>query len=256
MPAPDRGPVHLSVVTPAYNEADNLPDLVREIADALADLDDPWEILIVDDGSTDASHDILRRLMAEQPQLRVLALRRNSGQTAALDAGLRHARGAFIATLDADRQNDPREIPRLLARVAAGDCDFASGWRRERNDPWLRLVSTRIANAVRNWITDEAIHDSACGLKVFRRQCIERLKLFTGMHRFLPTLVRIEGFRVQEFPVAHRPRAAGLAKYGVWNRVFKALRDCLAVRWMQRRALRYHATEWEHDDVARTDRKT
>ncbi|MGB2613416.1 MAG: glycosyltransferase family 2 protein [Phycisphaerae bacterium] len=256
MPAPDTAEVHLSVVTPAYNEADNLPDLVREIADAVSPLGQPCEILVVDDGSTDASRDVLRRLMTEHPQLRVIALQQNSGQTAALDAGLRAARGSFLATLDADRQNDPREIPRLLARVAAGDCDFANGWRRERNDPWLRLVSTRIANAVRNSLTHESIHDSACGLKVFRRECIERLKLFNGLHRFLPTLVRIEGFRVQEFPVAHRPRERGLAKYGVWNRVFKALRDCLAVRWMQRRALRYHASERERDDVERTHPKT
>ena len=130
------------------------------------------------------------------------------------------------------------------------------GWRQRRNDPWLRRISTRIANSVRNRLTRERIHDSACGLKVFRRECIARLKLFDGMHRFLPTLVKIEGWRVVEVPVPHRPRAAGTAKYGVWNRVFKALRDCLAVRWMQRRTIRCRVTERERDNVAGTNIQT
>ena len=248
MAGPEPGGVHLSVVAPAYNEADNLEPLVREITEAVAPLGKAYEIVLVDDGSTDRSAEVLRALMREVPALRVLALERNSGQTAALDAGLRAARGTFVATLDADRQNDPAEIPRLLAMLEADECDMATGWRARRNDPWLRRVSTRIANGVRNRLTRERIHDSACGLKVFRRECIARLKLFNGMHRFLPTLVKLEGWRVAEVPVNHRPRAAGTAKYGVWNRVFRALRDCLAVRWMQRRMIRYCVKEWERDD--------
>jgi len=248
MAGPDGGGIHLSVVAPAYNEADNLEPLVREIVEAVAPLGKRYEIILVDDGSTDGSPEVLRALMREVPALRVLAMERNSGQTAALDAGLRAARGTFVATLDADRQNDPAEIPRLLAMLEADECDMAMGWRARRNDPWLRRVSTKIANGVRNWLTRERIHDSACGLKVLRRECFTGLKLFNGMHRFLPTLVKLEGYRVAEVPVNHRPRAAGTAKYGVWNRVFRALRDCLAVRWMQRRAIRYHATEWEPPD--------
>jgi glycosyltransferase involved in cell wall biosynthesis len=256
MAGPDGGGIHLSVVAPAYNEADNLEPLVREIVEAVAPLGKRYEIILVDDGSTDGSPEVLRALMREVPALRVLAMERNSGQTAALDAGLRAARGTFVATLDADRQNDPAEIPRLLAMLEADECDMATGWRARRNDPWLRRVSTKIANGVRNRLTRERIHDSACGLKVLRRECFAGLKLFNGMHRFLPTLVKLEGWRVAEVPVHHRPRAAGNAKYGVWNRVFRALRDCLAVRWMQRRTTRYRITEWERDDVAGTDRQT
>lgn len=237
--------VYLSVVAPAYNERDNLPPLLEEIAAALAGLAQNWEVVITDDASTDDTADVLRRLREKHPSLRVLSLQQRSGQTAALEAGLRRARGAFIATLDADRQNDPADIPRMLEILQSQPYDFINGWRADRHDPWLRLVSTRIANRVRNWLTHEQIHDSGCGLKVFRRQCLEHIKLFNGMHRFLPTLVRMEGYRVLEVPVHHRPRTAGRAKYGVCNRVFKALRDAFAVRWMQQRMVRYQCREWE-----------
>jgi dolichol-phosphate mannosyltransferase len=247
MPSPPAADVYVSVVSPAHNEAENLHALVAEVAEAIAPLGRPWEMIVADDGSTDDSAAILRRLMDGQSALRVLRLRARSGQTAALEAGMRAARGRFIATLDADLQNDPREIPRLLALVASGECDFANGWRKERRDPWLRRLSTRIANSVRNRLTHEQIHDSACGLKVFRREVAESLRLFNGLHRFLPTLARMNGFRVVEVPVRHRPRVAGTAKYGVWNRAFKALRDCLAVRWMQRRTLAYQVEEQERD---------
>lgn len=249
MPSRPAGDVYVSVVSPAHNEAENLPALVAEVAEALAPLDRPWEMIVVDDASTDGSAAVLRRLMAGQPALRVLTLRPRSGQTAALEAGLRAARGRFIATLDADLQNDPHEILRLLPQVAEGECDFANGWRKDRRDPWLRRASTRIANGVRNRLTHEQIHDSACGLKVFRREVAERVRLFNGLHRFLPTLARMHGFRVAEVPVNHRPRTAGRAKYGVWNRVFKALRDCFAIRWMQRRMLVYQVEEQERDDA-------
>jgi glycosyltransferase involved in cell wall biosynthesis len=240
----DRG-IHLSVVAPAHNEADNLPRLLEEIAAALAKLERSWEVIITDDASTDGTAALLKDLRKRYPQLRVLSMRQRSGQTAALDAGLRHARGTFVATLDADLQNDPADIPRMLDLLQSQQCDFVNGWRANRRDPWIRLVSTRVANRVRNWLTHEQIHDSACGLKVFRRECIDRLKLFNGMHRFLPTLVKMEGYRVIEVPVNHRPRTAGKAKYGVLNRVFKALRDAFAVRWMQQRTIRYECQEWE-----------
>ena len=241
------GSVHLSVVAPAHNEVDNLPRLLEEIAAALAKLEHSWEVIITDDASTDGTAAVLRDLRKKYPQLRVLSMGQRSGQTAAVDAGLRHARGMFIATLDADLQNDPADIPRLLDILQAQPepCGFVNGWRADRHDPWIRLVSTRIANGVRNWLTREQIHDSGCGLRVFRRECIERVKLFNGMHRFLPTLVKMEGYRVIEVPVNHRPRTAGKAKYGVLNRVFKALRDAFAVRWMQQRTIRYECHEWE-----------
>ena len=147
-------------------------------------------------------------------------------------------------------QNDPAELPRMLQLILDGHCDMVNGWRKERNDPWIRLASTKIANGVRNWLTNESIHDSACGLKVYKRQCIENVKLFTGMHRFLPTLVKMQGYTVEEIPVNHRARIAGVAKYGVWNRIFKAFRDCFAIRWMQSRNFVYEAQEVGCEDTS------
>ncbi|MBN1436513.1 MAG: glycosyltransferase family 2 protein [Sedimentisphaerales bacterium] len=237
--------VHLSVVAAAYNEAENIAKLISEITVAVKPLNKTWEIVIANDGSDDDTPEMLRQSMEICPQLRVIDMKNRTGQTAALDAALRNARGTYVATLDADLQNDPAEIPRLLKLLEEDECDFVNGWRKERNDPWLRLVSTRIANGVRNWLTHEKIHDSACGLKVFKRECLANVRLFTGLHRFLPTLVKMEGYRVKELPVKHRPRTAGIAKYGVWNRIFKALRDTFAIRWMQSRIFHYECKEWK-----------
>ncbi len=187
----------------------------------------------------------MRRCMEDCPQLRVLSMKARSGQTAAVEAGLRRARGRLVAMMDADLQNDPADLPAMLKLLEEDRCDMVNGWRRDRKDPWIRLLSTRIANWVRNRLTHEDIRDSACGLKVFTQQCIPTLKLFNGMHRFLPTLVKMAGFRVLEIPINHRPRSAGKTKYGVSNRLFRALRDTFAVRWMQSRALRYECTELE-----------
>jgi len=245
-------PVLISMIVPAYNEADNLDALIARVAQAIQEVTDAWELIIVNDASMDATDRILGDWQARQPHLRVLKLRQRSGQTAALAAGFQHARGTFIATLDADLQNDPADIPALLDRVRTGHCDMATGWRRIRQDNWLRRVSSRVANSVRNRLTGETIHDSACGLKVFRRSCLSAVKLYDGMHRFLPTLFRIEGFRVEQVPVHHHPRAAGTAKYGVSNRLFKALRDALAVRWMKQRTLHFQADIWESQNVRKT----
>ena len=183
------------------------------------------------------------QLLTQYPALRVRRLLERSGQTAAIDAGFRGARGTYIAMLDADLQNDPADIPRLLDLLITGQHDLVTGWRSERQDPWIRKLSSRIANGVRNWLTHETIHDSACGLKVFRRACLAQIRLYTGMHRFLPTLFRLEGFRVVEIPVNHRPRTAGTAKYGVRNRAIRGLRDTFAIRWMLKRILRYEVRE-------------
>jgi dolichol-phosphate mannosyltransferase len=238
--------VHLSVVAPAFNEVDNLPQLIEEIAAAAPDCGGPWEIVIADDASDDGSVELLRRLMGEHPQLRVLEMRRRSGQSAAMEAALRAARGRYVATLDADCQNDPADIPRLLKLVAGGECDLVNGWRKARKDTALRRLTSRLGNGLRNWLTREDLHDSGCGLKVFRRECVERMKLLNGMHRFFATLVRMEGYRVREVVVNHRPRTAGVAKYGFWNRFFRVLRDAVAVRWMQARVV-----TWQADEVTR-----
>ncbi len=242
---PKTNDIFLSIVTPAHNEVENLPRLIEEVTTVASSIGSPWELIVVNDGSTDATESILRTAMRSSPQLRVLSMKARSGQTAAVEAGLRTARGQFVAIMDADLQNDPADLPAMLKLLVEDQCDMVNGWRRDRQDPWIRLVSTRIANWVRNTLTHEDIRDSACGLKVFKQHCIPTLKLFNGMHRFLPTLVKMGGFRVIEVPVNHRPRSAGKAKYGVSNRLFKALRDTFAVRWMQSRALRYEFTEWE-----------
>jgi dolichol-phosphate mannosyltransferase len=232
--------VPLSVIAPAFNEAENLPQLVKEVYEALAQFTGDWEFLIVNDGSTDETPDVLQGLVPVHAELCVLSLAHRSGQTAALDAGLSAAQGDCIALLDADLQNDPQDILRLLDMVVSGQCDMVNGWRQTRHDNWLRLVSSRIGNGVRNWLTHEDIHDTGCGLKVFRQECLTGVKLFTGMHRFLPTLAKMEGFRVIEVPVHHRPRLAGQAKYGIGNRAWCGLCDIMAIRWMKQRKLHYH----------------
>jgi glycosyltransferase involved in cell wall biosynthesis len=227
-------PPRLSIVVPLYNEEENLPVLDGEIRAALSPLGLAYEILYVDDGSTDGSLGALRRLAAADGRIRILRHRRNAGQSAALASGFRAARGELLATLDADLQNDPADLPRLLAKLDEG-YDVVSGVRRNRQDTWLRRISSRIANAVRNWATDESITDVGCSLKAYRTRFLAHLPMFGGMHRFLPTLVRWNGARVTEIAVNHRPRLHGVAKYGIGNRLFRALADLFAVRWMRRR---------------------
>jgi len=224
----------LSLVVPAFNEEENLPQLVDEIRAALASSELDWELLLIDDGSTDGSLEAMRRLRGAEPRIRVLRHRRNAGQSAALATGFRRARGAVVVTLDADLQNDPADIPALLVKLDEG-WDVVSGVRVDRRDTWVRRVSSRIANAVRNWATDESITDVGCSLKAYRAEYLIHLPMFTGMHRFLPTLVRWNGARVTEIPVRHRPRLHGVAKYGIGNRLFRALADLYAVRWMRTR---------------------
>lgn len=224
---------HLSIVIPLYNEEDNLEPLAAELTAALAELGRDWEVLFVDDGSDDRSAAVLSRLAAADARLRVLRQPRNQGQSAAFAAGFRHARGQIIATLDADLQNDPADLPRMLAELEG--CDVVCGVRTDRHDSWVRRVSSRIANGVRNRLTGESIADVGCSLRVMRARYARRVQWFDGMHRFLPTLLRLEGARIREVPVRHRPRLKGVSKYGIHNRLWRGLADLFAVRWMQRR---------------------
>jgi glycosyltransferase involved in cell wall biosynthesis len=231
----------ISVVIPAYNEQANVPTLLNRIAEVFKPLGRKFEVVIVDDGSSDDTLKVLAEQKRSRPWLRVISLDRHCGQTCAMTAGFRAARGDVIATLDADLQNDPAEIPRLLSML--NECDAVTGWRVKRQDPLLRRISTRIANGVRNKLSGESIHDSACSLKVYKRACLDGLTLYEGLHRFMPTLVKMRGFKVIEVPVSHHARRAGQTKYGMWNRMFRAFIDLLVVRWMKKRYLRYQARE-------------
>jgi glycosyltransferase involved in cell wall biosynthesis len=233
----------LSVVFPVYNEEENVPILLEEIARALDGKGWTYEIVAVDDGSADRSLEVLRSLKSKYPTLRVITFEKNSGQTAALDAGWRAARGRFVVSLDADLQNDPADIPKMMQQLERNGADMVIGIRVNRQDTFARKVQSRIGNGVRNWITRDRITDTGCSLKLAKREAIDRVRLFTGMHRFLPTLVRMEGYNVIEMPVNHRPRRFGVSKYGAMNRAFRGLADCLAVRWMSSRNLRYKIRE-------------
>lgn len=232
---------YLSLVVPVHNEEGNLQPLWTEIAALLDGVEESAEVLFVNDGSTDGSSALLDRLRAADARIRVLDHDGNHGLTAALDCGFRNARGEVVGMMDADLQNPPGAIADLLQALPG--FDMAIGWRKNRNDSWLKRVSSRIANRYRNWRTNEKVHDTGCGLKVFRRRILERVKLYDGMHRFLPTLARMEGYSVTEVVVPHRERASGSSHYGVWNRLWKGLRDVKAVRWMWRNRFTYVATE-------------
>lgn len=223
----------LSVVIPVYNEAGSLLGLFEEVTDALLALPTPYEILFVDDGSTDASPRILEQLAAKDEAVKVLTFRRNFGQTAAMMAGLDHAQGEVIVVLDGDGQNDPADIPRLLDRLAEG-YDVVSGWRRERKDAyWRRVLPSRIANALISRITGVRLHDYGCSLKAYRRDVIRAVRLYGEMHRFAPIYASWQGARVTELPVNHRPREHGASKYGL-ERVGKVFLDLLVVQFLGR----------------------
>jgi len=233
----------LSVVIPVYNEDGNLPHLWPELQGVLDALGLGAEVIFVDDGSRDRSAELVRGFMAGDPRVRLVRLRGNAGETAATDAGFKSARGRIIVTMDADLQNDPHDIPVLLQHLK--ECDAVTGWRVNRGDgdSWIRRVSSRIANRVRNALSEESIQDSACTFRAFRRECLTGLQLYTGLHRFIPTLLRMEGYRVIELPVRHRPRRFGQSKYGIRNRALRAFVDLLVVRWMKSRMLRYEIAQ-------------
>ncbi|WP_447978053.1 glycosyltransferase family 2 protein [Candidatus Nitrospira bockiana] len=235
----------VSVVIPVKDERDNLPTLTEQLLKVLGSVptsrSGSFEILYIDDGSTDGSGEVLDNLASQHREVKVIHFDRNYGQTSAFDAGFRAASGDLIVTMDGDLQFDPVDILTLLP--LATQYDLVCGWRKDRHDNIIRKISSRIANWVRSRITGDRVHDTGCSLKVFRRPVIQRMTLFEGMHRFFPALALMHGFTVTEVPVRHYPRAHGLSKYGVGNRLFKGLYDLVAVRWMQARCLRYRCRD-------------
>jgi dolichol-phosphate mannosyltransferase len=233
-----------SLVVPIYNEADNVRALLDEVAAVLTP-HGPFEALLVDDGSRDDSRARMQLWKREHAAawLRIVCLRKNCGQSAAVMAGVEQARAAVVTTLDGDLQNDPRDLPAMIELVLTGRADAVVGVRRNRRDTFVRRVSSRIGNGVRNWITGDRVTDAACGIKAIRRELWLQVPRFAGMHRFMATLIRGRGGVVVERDVNHRPRAAGSAKYGIGNRALRGLRDCFAVRWLLARMLRHEVAE-------------
>jgi dolichol-phosphate mannosyltransferase len=240
----------ISICVPVYNERDNLP-LLHEAICAVADHQQiAFELLLVDDGSKDGSWEAIQKLCAKDVRVRGLRFQSNCGETAASDAGLRHARGIYVMTMDADLQNDPKDIPAFLAAFADPSVDCVCGTRvatRGQGDKFIRVASSRIANWVRNKLSDETITDAGCTYRCFKRECVAKMKLYRGLHRFIPTLLKMEGYKVVEIPVTNNPRLHGESKYGVWNRLFKSFRDLLAIRWMKSRILGYNIAESLND---------
>jgi glycosyltransferase involved in cell wall biosynthesis len=225
----------ISIVIPVKDEAECVADLADEVTRAMAATNWPWECLWINDGSRDGTADALRAVLRRCPNHRLVDLDGNFGQSAALAAGFAHAKGNVLATLDGDGQNDPADLPLLVRQLLDGGVDMVNGVRAKRRDSWVRRASSRVANGFRNWLTRERVTDVGCALRVFRHECVLRLPVFKGMHRFLPTLVRLQGYTITEIPVRHRPRTKGKTKYGVSNRLWVGLADTIAVCWMQHR---------------------
>lgn len=232
MSTPSPCGLSLSVVVPFYNEQDNVGPLAAELHAALAGRE--YELIFVDDGSTD---DTVARI-PQGPGMRILRFEENAGQSAAMLAGIRAAEGEVIVLMDGDRQNDPADIPLLLEALDA-ETDLVCGYRRERRDSVSKRLSSRIANAVRNAVIGDGIRDTGCTLKAMRRECRDALTPFRGMHRFIPALIGNAGYRIREVGVSHRPRTAGVSKYGVGNRALRATLDMLGVWWLGRRQVHY-----------------
>ncbi|HEV8112126.1 MAG TPA: glycosyltransferase family 2 protein [Planctomycetota bacterium] len=243
LPSVDPGsapPVELSLVAPVFEERDNLRPLYAKVIDVFGAGRD-WELVLVDDGSRDGSSDVIRELAREDQRVVAVFFSENRGQSAALAAGVHAARGRRVATLDADLQNDPADLPAMIE--ALGDHDAVVGFRLRRQDTFVRRISSRIGNGVRNWISLDRVRDTGCSLKVFRAEAMRSIPWFHGAHRFLPTLLRYQGFRVIERPVSHHPRRAGKSKYGIGNRALRGLLDLLAVRWMRSRLIDFPVRE-------------
>ena len=234
----------LSLVIPCYNEQENLRPLLAAIRATVDPLKVPYEVVITDDCSRDKSWEILKELAADDRRVRAQKLAFNCGESAASWAGMKAARGKYIVTLDADLQNDPKDLPKFLEALKQYDCVCGTRVKaRGEGDNFVRVASSRIANWVRNKLSGEQIADAGCTYRAFKRECIGNLKFFKGMHRFLPTLFKIEGHTVTEIEVTNNPRFAGQSHYGVWNRLFASFYDLLAVRWMKRRMFRYEIAE-------------
>lgn len=233
--------IDISIVVPIRNESENVPALVEDLQKVLKPRAQCFEILFIDDGSTDSSYAVIQELKRLHPEIRVIKFERNYGKTAALQAGFERALGEVLIIMDGDRQNDPVDIPGFLEKIK--DYDIVCGYRARRLDSKWRLIQSRIANRIRNAFTHDGVRDSGCGYQALRRECLKKIKLYGGMHRFLPCLFQMEGFTFAQIPVLHHPRVAGVSNYPFWQRLRRATLDLLAVRWMLYRRIAYKISE-------------
>jgi glycosyltransferase involved in cell wall biosynthesis len=229
--------VELSVVIPAYNEEESVGPLYEELHEVLSALGKTYEIVFVDDGSTDATFERLRALHEQDPTVKIVKFRSNFGQSAAMKAGFDHAGGEVVITMDADLQNDPRDIPRLLEKMEADDLDVVCGWRYNRHDPFSKKVFSKFANSLRKVLTHETIHDSGCTLRAYRRECVKGLELYGELHRYIPAMLLWKGYHIGELETNHRERSFGRSKYN-WARLVKGFLDLFVITFWQRYSVR------------------
>jgi glycosyltransferase involved in cell wall biosynthesis len=231
-----------SVVLPVYNEQDNLETLFAEIRQAAESTGRPWEAVFVDDCSTDGSLAIIRTLAGGHPQVRYLAFAENRGQSAAFCAGFDAVKSDIVVTMDADLQNDPADIPKML-EMFGNECEMVVGWRAKRKDTLVKRLSSKIANAIRDWFTDDGVHDTGCSLKVMRTDLLRRLPRFKNMHRYFPILMKMQGARIKEVKVNHRERFSGVSKYGTLDRALAGIYDLIGVQWLIKRHIDFSVKE-------------
>lgn len=230
-------PLRYSVLIPLRDEEGSVKTLISELERTMDSLAEPWELICIDDGSQDKTRQLLEECIRHKPFLRLIRLAAPSGQSAALAAGFSKAKGEWMITLDGDGQNDPADIPKLVA--AAEGYDLVCSYRVNRRDHWTRRLIAQVANAIRSRFCGDGVQDSGCSLKIFRTTCLQNIPWYDGMHRFLPALFKMQGYHIREIPVRHRARTTGKTKYSLRNRFVKPILDMFGVAWLRRRQLSY-----------------
>ena len=231
--------IDISIIIPIMNEEENIIVLAEELNSAFKTKSWEWECLWIDDGSTDKSNRILTALSEQDPHHTLITFEKNAGQSAAFHAGFHAAKGKIIATIDGDRQNDPADLPIVADKILSEDWDMVNGYRATRQDNWIRKMVSKIGNGVRNAVTGKTVRDVGCSTRAFKRECVQELPCFKGMHRFLPTFISMKGYNITEIPVNHRQRELGTSKYTTWNRMWVGIADVTGVLWLRKRAFNY-----------------
>ncbi|GAB6887073.1 glycosyltransferase family 2 protein [Desulfothermus okinawensis JCM 13304] len=236
-----------SIIIPIKDEEENIQQLYTEINSSMERIDKRWECIWIDDGSRDNSLEILKKICKEDNRHKFISFKENMGQSAALFAGFKRARGEILLTMDGDGQNDPADFPKLLEVLKEKGVDFVTGYRKNRQDSLIKKVSSKIGNFFRTLVTGKTVRDAGCAIKVFKRECVEFLPPFKGMHRFFATIIHHQGFSWEELPVNHRPRFRGTSKYNISNRLWVGILDLIGIWWFRKRTFRYEITQVSND---------